>query len=111
MSVLGPSGPSFGLIGSAASSLRNPSAAERAPAENAANKLHADQARMANRDLDDTMETDFSHGQVGDRDGDGRLPWAFSEGQQEQEQPEDETSQSKKQPGLPDDPHQIDLTA
>lgn len=111
MSILGPSGASFGLIGSAAGSVRNPAAAERTPAENAANKLHADQARMANRDLDDSMETDFSHGQVGDRDADGRLPWAFSEGEQGQEQPDEEAGKAKKQSGLPDEPHQIDLTA
>lgn len=112
MSILGPSGASFGLIGAAANSLRNPAAAERAPAENAANKLHAELARMANRDLDDSMETDLSHGQVSDRDGDGHLPWMFYGGQQDgSDQSEDKEAASKKKPALPDDPHHIDLTA
>lgn len=112
MSILGPSGASFGLIGAAANSLKNPAAAERAPAENAANKLHADQARLANRDLDDSIETDLSHGQVSDRDGDGHLPWTFHGGAQDEKEPsEDEANASKKKPGLPDEPHQIDLTA
>jgi hypothetical protein len=54
MSILGAGSlPAIGLAGSAA----------------------AGQHRAANRELDDSIETDFSHGQVSDRDSDGRLPW------------------------------------
>jgi hypothetical protein len=53
--------------------------------------MQSDQVRLNERDLDDSIETDFSHGQVADRDSDGRLPWQQSGGPTPQEQPaEDE---------------------
>jgi len=77
MSVLGPgSFPAIGLAGSAAASQQRPAElADRDKADQALQKLEADEARLSNRDLDDSIETDFSHGQVSDRDPDGRLPW------------------------------------
>jgi len=77
MSVLGPgSFPAIGLAGSAAASQQRPAElADRDKADQALQKLAADELRLSNRDLDDSIETDFSHGQVSDRDPDGRLPW------------------------------------
>lgn len=93
MSILGPSG----LAGIAtASSIaggisRNPAAIDRAQVDQAEQQLLADDARLADRDLDDSVETEISHGQVGDRDPDGRLPWQFQEPAAEEE-PETESS-------------------
>ncbi|HEY3967904.1 MAG TPA: hypothetical protein VGM05_25300 [Planctomycetaceae bacterium] len=76
MSVLGPgSMPNLGLAGAlSAGQLRAPDLGDRDKADQSIQKLKSDQFRLANRDLDDSIETDFSHGQVGDRDSDGRLP-------------------------------------
>jgi hypothetical protein len=68
----------LGLAGSiAGSQQRSPASADRVQADQALQKLHADESRLAGQDLDDSVETDFSHGQVADRDADGRLPWQF----------------------------------
>lgn len=77
MSILGPANlPAIGLAGSAAASQqRAPGLVDRDKADQALQKLQQDQVRLADRDLDDSVETDFSHGQVSDRDSDGRLPW------------------------------------
>jgi len=77
MSILGPGGlPAMGLSGSAAASQQRAAGlADRDKADQAIQKLHADEVRLADRDLDDSIETEFSHGQVSDRDPDGRLPW------------------------------------
>lgn len=77
MSVLGSGNlPAVGLAGSAAGSQQRPAAlTDRDKADQSLQKLKADSARLASRDLDDSVETDFSHGQVSDRDSDGRLPW------------------------------------
>lgn len=100
MSILGPAGfGAIGLAGSiAGSQQRAPAATDRMKADEAARKLIADDNRMANRDLDDSIETELSHGQVGDRDPDGRLPWQFPGGQpqEESEQEADETTQKPK---------------
>ena len=79
MSVLGPTGlPGIAMASSiAAGTSRNPASIDRAQVEQAEQQLLADDARLADRDLDDSIETEISHGQVGDRDPDGRLPWTF----------------------------------
>jgi hypothetical protein len=77
MSILGPGSlPTIGLAGSAAASQQRAAGlADRDKADQAIQKLKADEVRLADRDLDDSIETEFSHGQVSDRDPDGRLPW------------------------------------
>jgi hypothetical protein len=77
MSIIGPrSLPALGLAASAAAAQQRAAGlADRDKADQAQQKMAADQVRLANRDLDDSVETDFSHGQVSDRDSDGRLPW------------------------------------
>src|SRR5260370_31487142 len=83
MSVLGPGSlPALGLASAAAAAnqKRVPELSDRDKADQALQKLQADEARLANRDLDDSIETDFSHGQVSDRDSDGRLPWQRPDG-------------------------------
>jgi hypothetical protein len=77
MSILGAGSlPAMGLAGSAAAGQqRAADMVDRDKADLAVQKMKADQARLANRELDDSIETDFSHGQVSDRDSDGRLPW------------------------------------
>ena len=76
MSILGPGSlPNLGLAGAlSAGQQRAPALGDRDKFDQAIQKLKSDQFRLANRDLDDSIETDFSHGQVGDRDSDGRLP-------------------------------------
>jgi hypothetical protein len=87
MSILGPSSlAGIANASSVAGSIsRNPALIDRAQVEQAEQQLLADDARLANRDLDDSIETEISHGQVGDRDPDGRLPWQFAEGQPQPE--------------------------
>ena len=82
MSILGPGSlPTLGLAGSAAASQqRTVGLSDRDKADQATQKLKADEVRLADRDLDDSIETEFSHGQVSDRDPDGRLPWQHSSG-------------------------------
>jgi hypothetical protein len=82
MSILGPGSlPALGIAASAAGTQqRAPGLADRDKADQAQQKMAADQVRLANRDLDDSIETDFSHGQVSDRDSDGRLPWQRTDG-------------------------------
>jgi hypothetical protein len=82
MSILGPGSlPALGLAASAAATQQRAAGlADRDKADQAQQKMAADQVRLANRDLDDSIETDFSHGQVSDRDSDGRLPWQRPEG-------------------------------
>ena len=77
MSILGPGSlPAIGLASSAAASQqRAPSLVDRDKLDQALQKFQADEVRLNERDLDDSIETEFSHGQVGDRDSDGRLPW------------------------------------
>lgn len=89
MSVIGPgSMPALGLAAAAAASQqRTADLADRDVAEQATQKLQADEVRLGERDLDDSIETEFSHGQVSDRDSDGHLPWQQPEGN---EQPADE---------------------
>jgi len=76
MSILVPGSlPSLGLAGALSAGQQRTSAlGDRDQADQAIQKLKSDQFLLANRDLDDSIETDFSHGQVGDRDSDGRLP-------------------------------------
>jgi hypothetical protein len=65
-----------GLAGSAAASQQRAAGlVDRDKADQAIQELRADEVRLADRDLDDSVETEFSHGQVSDRDPDGRLPW------------------------------------
>src|SRR5438445_1818745 len=99
MSVLGPAGlPAMGLASSpAASQQRTAGMADRDKADQAQQKSQADQVRLANRDLDDSVETEFSHGQVSDRDPDGRLPWQAPGGASGSEQPADEEEAEAKQ--------------
>jgi hypothetical protein len=86
MSILGPSSmPALGLAGSAAAGAQRASGlTDRDQGDQAIRKLQADIARLSNRDLDDSVETDFSHGQVSDRDPDGRLPWQHAEARPEE---------------------------
>src|SRR5215813_10032295 len=83
MSIVGPGSlPAMGLAQSAAATQqRAAELADRDKAEQAVQKLHADEVRLADRDLDDSIETELSHGQVSDRDPDGRLPWQHPGGE------------------------------
>jgi len=95
MSVLGPTGlPGIAMASSiAGSTSRNPASIDRAQVEQAEQQLQADDARLATRDLDDSIETEISHGQVGDRDPDGRLPWTFyGPSEDEGDRPSDEAA-------------------
>ncbi|MBI3861266.1 MAG: hypothetical protein HY290_05165 [Planctomycetia bacterium] len=102
MSVLGPgSMPSLGLAGAAsAGQQRSTALGDRDKADQAIQKLQGDQFKLANRDLDDSIETDFSHGQVGDRDSDGRLPGGESGGSAPQEESPDDDKDSPRMHGL-----------
>jgi hypothetical protein len=97
MSILGPGGlPALGLAASAAAAQQRAAAlTDRDKADQAQQKTQADQVRLANRDLDDSIETDFSHGQVSDRDSDGRLLWQRPDGSSTGE---DELDEKDKQP-------------
>ena len=77
MSILGSGSlPPVGIAASAAASQqRAPELVDRDKLDQAIQKFQADEVRLNERDLDDSIETEFSHGQVGDRDSDGRLPW------------------------------------
>jgi len=111
MSVLGPSGMgAWNLPASAAGSQRNPAAADRAQAEQATQKRHADQVQLTTRDIDDSVETEFSHGQVGDRDADGR-DWTFQERPEQEEAPAEDESAKKKLPDESDRGQTLDLDA
>lgn len=83
MSILGNGGlPAIGLASSAAAGQQRPaSLVDRDKVDQALQKLRADEAQLNERDLDDSIETEFSHGQVGDRDSDGRLPWQHPAGE------------------------------
>jgi hypothetical protein len=101
MSILGPGSlPAMGLAASAAATQQRAAGlADRDKADQAQQKMAADQVRLANRDLDDSIETDFSHGQVSDRDSDGRLPWQRRDGNPADEEVDDE---EQKKPRVPD---------
>jgi hypothetical protein len=111
VSILGPSSmPALGLAGSAAAGFQRPAGlTDRDKSDQSIQKLQSDQARLNNRDLDDSIETDFSHGQVSDRDPDGRLPW------QQAGTPPDEPGEEVEPPAeraiLPDDDrgHSLDV--
>ncbi len=92
MSILGPGSlPALGLAASAAATQQRAAGlADRDKADQAQQKMAADQIRLADRDLDDSIETDFSHGQVSDRDSDGRLPWQRPDGTKASEEDPDE---------------------
>lgn len=111
MSILGPSSlPALGLAGSAAAGLQRPAnLTDRDKADQAIQKRQSDQVRLNNRDLDDSVETDFSHGQVSDRDPDGRLPW--QEPGTAPEETQTETPPGNEAPRLPDEDrgHSIDI--
>src|SRR5258708_39115766 len=82
MRVLGPGSlPALGLASAAAAAnqQRVPDLSDRDKADQAPQKLQADAVRLANRDLDDSIQTDFPHGQGSDRDSDGPLPWQHTE--------------------------------
>src|SRR5882724_711423 len=100
MSILGPGSlPTIGLAGSAAASQQRAAGlSDRDKADQAAQKLQADEVRLANRDLDDSIETDFSHGQVSDRDSDGRLPWQRPGGSTGGEEDQDEKEKKLRAP-------------
>jgi|SRR5436190_22414105 len=94
MSILGAGGlPALGLASSAAASQqRSASHVDRDKADQDIQKLRADEIRLNDRDLDDSIETDFSHGQVADRDSDGRLPWQLPVDPPPPEEPAEEES-------------------
>jgi len=100
MSILGAGGlPALGLASSvAAGQQRTASLVDRDKADQAVQKMQSDQVRLAERDLDDSIETDFSHGQVADRDSDGRLPWQHSGDAARQEQPSEDESPPRRAP-------------
>lgn len=100
MSILGAGGlPALGLAGSAAASQqRSTLAVDRDKADQDVQKLQSDQVRLNDRDLDDSIETDFSHGQVSDRDSDGRLPWQHPANGKPMEQPDADETPSRRAP-------------
>ena len=101
LSVLGPSnmGP-IHLASSAAGSLRNAADTDQVQAEKADRKVEADQVQLSSRGLDDSLESDLSHGQVSDRDPDGRQAWAFQggAGQSKEENRDDTTAKTPADP-------------
>src|SRR6516225_7643358 len=101
MSILGPGSlPVIGLTASAAASQqRAPALVDRDKLDQALQKLQADETRLNERDLDDSIETEFSHGQVGDRDSDGRLPWQPAGGEGESGEPADADGKKRPVPG------------
>lgn len=101
MSVLGPNLGAVNLAASITGTLRNPAAADRVTADQAAQKLQADRVQMATRDLDDALESDLSHGQVADRDADGREPWAYRQRPDNPDEPDD--PDAERTPPLEDD--------
>ena len=90
MSVLGPlSTSATNIAASILGTLRNPVEADRIKAEQAIQKMHADIVQLSEPGLADELESELSHGQVADRDADGRLPWTFGEQRSDAEdQPE-----------------------
>ncbi len=100
MSLLGPANfPALGLAASAAGSQRRaPVLTDQDSVDQAQQKLDADRARLANRDLDDSVETDFSHGQISDRDSDGRLPWRRPKAREGDDQSSEEDTQKSRPP-------------
>ncbi len=104
MSILGAGSlPVTGLAAAAAASQqRVPGMADRDKADQAVQKLQADEVRLADRDLDDSVETEFSHGQVSDRDPDGRLPWQQPGGSG----PDGESPVEDAEPQRPPDPQE-----
>jgi hypothetical protein len=89
----------LGLASSAAAAQqRSASLVDRDKADQDVQKLQSDQVSLSTRDLDDSIETDFSHGQVADRDSDGRLPWQQSEEQPPPEPPAEEETPSRRAP-------------
>lgn len=113
MSVLGPTGMgAWNIASSAAASQRNPAVADRIQADQAQQKLHADQVQLTTREIDDNIDSEFSHGQVGDRDADGREAWEFRERQQQPDDSETaETPPPNKPPADDEDGHVLDLNA
>ena len=63
-----------GLPASVAGAQRSGGDADQVKAGQSDQKFRVDQQRFADRGLGDELETDTSHGQVSDRDADGRLP-------------------------------------
>lgn len=105
MSILGAGGlPALGLASSAAAGQqRSASLVDRDKADQAVQTLQSDQVRLSDRDLDDSIETDFSHGQVADRDSDGRLPWQHSGNSAQQEKPAEDDSPPRRAHDSPDE--------
>ena len=98
MSILGAGSlPALGLASSAAAGQqRSAGLVDRDKADQAIQKLQSDLVRLNSGDLDDSIETDFSHGQVSDRDSDGRLPWQRPGGASPQEQPAEGESTTRR---------------
>ena len=101
MSILGPSGMGrIPLASSAAASAHTPANTDEVQAQRDQARLHSDEAKMAARAHGDEFETETAHGQVSDRDPDGRLPWTIRRAPgQEEEEPEGEP---EKKPTSPD---------
>jgi len=100
VSILGTGGLGpLGLASSAAAAQQRSAAlVDRDKADQDVQKLQSDEVSLSHRDLDDSIETDFSHGQVADRDSDGRLPWQQSGESPPQEQPADHESPPSRAP-------------
>lgn len=105
MSILGAGGLGpLGLASSAAAAQqRSAGLVDRDKADQDIQKLQSDQFSLSTRDLDDSIETDFSHGQVGDRDSDGRLPWQHSGEPPTPEQPAEEETPPGRAPNADDE--------
>lgn len=103
MSILGPSSMAINVAASIAGTMRNPVESDRIKADQAQQKMHADVVQLSTPDLADDLESDLSHGQVADRDADGRLPWSFGEQRQE-----DDADQSSTEPASGRTPDETD---
>ncbi len=76
MSILGTQGVGgYSVAGAFAGAINHSADGDQVQAARAAKKTRSDEVQLSQRALDDSAETEQSHGQVADRDADGRLPW------------------------------------
>ena len=113
MSISGLSNLVINLASSFAGTLRNSADADRIKNEQARQKMHADVVELGNPELVDQAETELSHGQVTDRDADGRLPWTIDqEASARTAEPSEEPPGRTQRPDAPEGSGQIlDLDA
>lgn len=103
MSILGPSGMGrIPIASSAAASAQNTNNIDEVQADRDQARLHSDEAKMAARAQGDEFETEAAHGQVSDRDPDGRLPWTIRRAPGHPDDEESEEEKTGKSPPAPD---------